>query len=216
MPAERMLVLASSRKPGGRCIAGLSLSEHRLVRPVSGASGAIDLSDCGLESYPQEFDVVTFHHEGPDGDVTQPENLLVDGTPWTVEASMEPAQAAPLLDPLVQPGEIVFGNRGRAVPHHVAEEGMEESLCLVEPSMLGFELTADGKPRALFECGATQWDLQLTDHRVRPRLLRQSPGLYDLDDIGFGQPARVFLLLSLATPHNEWHTKLAAAVLDIP
>lgn len=216
MPGERMLVLASSRKPGGRCIAGLSLSEHRLVRPVSVGSGAIDLSDCGLENYLQEFDVVTFHHEGHDGDVTQPENLLVDATPWTVEVPMEPAQAAPLLDPLVQPGEIVFGNRGRAVPHHVAADGMQESLCLVEPSLLGFELTTASKPRARFECGAAQWDLQLTDHRVRPQLLRQPPGLYDLDDIGFGQATRVFLLLSLATPQNEWHTKLVAAVLDIP
>jgi hypothetical protein len=102
MPTERMLVLASSRKPGGRCIAGLSLSKHALVRPVSRGSGAIDLSDCGLENYPQEFDVVTFHHEGHDGDVTQPENLLVDGTAWVVEAPMEPAQAVPLLDPLIQ------------------------------------------------------------------------------------------------------------------
>jgi hypothetical protein len=215
MPAERMLVLASSRKPGGRCIAGLSLSDYTLVRPVSRGSGAIDLDDCGLDTYPQEFDVVTFHHEGHDGDVTQPENLLVDGTAWGVEVPMEPARAVPLLDPLLQPGEVLFGNRGKAVPHHVAAEGMEESLCLVEPSLLGFELTIEGKPRAMFECGAAQWDLQLTDHRVRPQLLRQRPGHYDLDDLGFGQPTRVFLLLSLATPHNEWHTKLAAAVLDV-
>ncbi len=211
-----MLVLASSRKPGGRCIAGLSLSEHTLVRPVSAGSGAIDLSDCQLDRYPQEFDVVTFHHDGHDGDVSQPENLLVDGTAWAIEAPMDPVQAVPLLDPLLQSGEVLFGNRGRAVPQLIAAEGMEQSLCLVEPSLIRFELTIEGKPRALFECGAAQWDLQLTDHRVRPELLRQRPGFYVLDDLGLGQPARAYLLLSLATPHNEWHSKLVAAVLDIP
>jgi hypothetical protein len=211
-----MLVLASSRKLGGRCIAGLSLDENTLVRPVSAGSGAIDLSDCGLQSYPQEFDVVTFHHSGHDGDVTQPENLLIDGTVWVAEAPMDRARAVRLLDPLLQSGEVLFGNRGKAVPHNVAAEGMQESLCLVEPSLLGFELTTDGKPRTLFECGAEEWNLPLTDHRVRLQLLRQNPGLYQLQDLGFGQPARVLLLLSLATPHNGWHTKLTAAVLDVP
>lgn len=216
MASERMLVLASSRKPGGRCIAGLSLTAHTLVRPVSEHAGAINLDDCGLNSYPQEFDVVTFEHVGHDEDVTQPENLLVDRPPWKVEAPMEPAQVLPLLEPLLQPGHVLFGNRGKAVPAHVAVEGMDQSLCLVEPSVLGFELTVEGKPRARFQCGTKEWDLQVTDHRVRPQLLRQEPGLYDLDDLGFGQPARVILLLSLATPHNEFHTKLAAAVLDFP
>jgi hypothetical protein len=214
MASERMLVLASSRKPGGRCIAGLSLSRHGLVRPVTEGSGAISLYDCGLEVYPQEFDIVTFEHRGHDGDVAQPENVLVDGSPWTVEQPMAREDALALLEVLRHPGDVIFGNRGKAVPEHIAASGMSESLCLVEPDEVEFRLTYFNKPRAVFECGDAQWDLGLTDLRVRPQLLRQEPGVYSLADLGFDQASRVMLLLSLGTVFDGYHYKLAAAVLD--
>lgn len=64
-----MLVLACSPKPGGRCIAGLSLDQDRLIRPVAPtATRALELSDCAIDDrrWPEPLEIVTFEVERDD------------------------------------------------------------------------------------------------------------------------------------------------------
>ena len=218
MASERLLVLASSRKHGGRCIAGLSLDGNGLIRPVTGdGGGELSSYDTQLSTAPRELDVVSFSHDGFAGDLVQPENVVVDGTPWTNEGPMAPAEALELIEPHLHTANAVLGNRGKAVPAHVAEEGVDESLCLLEPASLGFVLTPTRKPLTGFSYGGTMWELPLTDFTVSNEVRRTGePGTYSLEDLGFETPRRVVLLLSLATNHNDWHSKLAAGVLRFP
>lgn len=217
MASERILVLASSRKHGARCIAGLSLQRNQLVRPVSDTgSGELTKADCGLSAYPVEFDVVSFDHNGHDGDLTQPENLVVDGSAWIMEQPMAPAEALLLLEPLRHTDERLFGNRGKAVHVDDTAGGTSESLCIVEPDDAAFVLTPDYKTRVCFSHDGRQWDLGLTDYRIRTILSSQAPGGYLLDDLGFENPDRIMLLLSLGVPFGDFHHKLVAGVLQFP
>ncbi|MEA2440136.1 MAG: hypothetical protein QOH76_1560 [Thermoleophilaceae bacterium] len=217
MATERILVLASSRKLGGRCIAGLSLSGNGLVRPVSASSdGELLPSDHQLVPPPAEFDVVTFDHLGFADDPTQPENLLIDGEPWDSEGPMAPAAALPLIEEHLHTASTIFVNHGKAVPAHVAEEGMDASLCVVEPDSLDFVVTPQILTRVEFVHGGHLWDLPISDYRVRPAMRTQPTGRYSLDDLGLGDPDRIMLLLSLAAKHNDWHSKLVAGVLQFP
>jgi len=217
MSTERLLVLASSRKHGGRCIAGLSLDGNGLIRPVTGGGGELSSYETQLGTAPRELDIVSFGHHGFAGDLVQPENVVVDGTPWTNEGPMDPAEALDLIEPHLHTANSVLGNRGKAVPAHVAEEGVDESLCLLEPANLEFVLTSTRKPLIGFRYGGMTWELPLTDFTVSNEVRRTGePGTYSLDDLGFETPRRVVLLLSLATNHNDWHSKLAAGVLRFP
>jgi len=218
LTTERMLVLASSRKHGGRCVAGLSLAHDALVRPVTAyGSGELLPYDHQLDPAPGELDVVSFRHRGFDGDVVQPENVLVDGSPWTNDGRMDPKVALERIEPHLYTGDAILGNRGKAVPAHVAMDGLDASLCLIEPVGLELVLTSDLKPITRFTHGGKAWDLPLTDFTVSAELRRTGrPGAHSLARLGFGTPNRVVLLLSLGTKHHDWHSKLAAGVLLFP
>src|SRR4051794_37579740 len=82
MPSEEFLVLASSKKLGGRCVAGIT-REGRWVRPVSGAPRGLLKAECAVDGrWPELLDVVHFGYEKPLEDPAQPENVLIDGSPW--------------------------------------------------------------------------------------------------------------------------------------
>lgn len=218
MATERLLVLASSRKHGGRCIAGLSLDGNGLIRPVTGRGGGeLSSYDTQLNTWPNELDVVGFGHDGFEGDLVQPENVLVDGSAWTNEGLMDADEALRLIEPHLHTGYAVLGNRGNAVPAHVANQGMDESMCLIEPTNPEFVLNPELRPLARFSYSAKTWELPLTDFTVSNEVRRTGRhGTYSLDELGFETPRRVALLLSLATNHNDWHSKLAAGVLRFP
>jgi hypothetical protein len=212
-----MLVLASSRKLGGRCIAGLSLAGNGLVRPVSdGGDGELLPSDHQLVPAPAEFDVVAFEHAGSAGHLVQPENLVIDGEPWDSEGPMSPAMALPLIEAHLHTLSPIFGNHGKAVPAHVAEEGMEASLCVIEPDSVTFVVTSQIKPIVEFVHYRREWELPLSDFRVSSVMRTRPAGRYSLGGLGLGDAARVMLLLSLAANHNDWHSKLVAGVLQFP
>jgi hypothetical protein len=217
---ERILVVANSRKTGGRCVAGVSLRSARLVRPVS-TRGNGELSDreCGVGwRTPRLLEVVSFAHRGREGDPAQPENVVIANTPWKLEGLANPGKALALLLKVADRGSALFVNRGRAVPETVAAEGLDCSLALIEPEHLRFghgpsaEAHA-GSPRALFEFGGRDWSLPVTDFDFGPKIFRMPAGVYGWADLGFDKPERALLTTSLGAAHAGWHHKLVAAVI---
>ena len=85
MDEIEMLCLANSRKPGGRCVAGLS-SDGTWIRPVStpesGAlsHGQVMLGEEGRQVEP--LDAVAVPVERPVPLPHQPENWLIVDHPW--------------------------------------------------------------------------------------------------------------------------------------
>ncbi|HEV3320666.1 MAG TPA: hypothetical protein VG147_00560 [Solirubrobacteraceae bacterium] len=220
MSRERILVVANSRKTGRRCVAGVSLFDGRLVRPVSPhGSGALSDRECRVDGHtPRLLDVVSFAHCGPDGDPAQPENVVIADAPWKLEGPANRSHALALLLEVAATKSPLFVNRGRAVPETVAAEGLDASLALIEPAHLRFGHGSQarahaGSPRALFRYGRQDWSLPVTDFDFGPRILRMPEGVHGWEDLGFDKPDRALLTASLGTAHEGWHHKLVAAVL---
>lgn len=212
-----MLVLASSRKHGGRCIAGVALDRDALLRPVSPAgTGELVPGDClpGW-AYPRELDVVTFGHNGHDGDKTQPENLVIDGTPWASGLPLTPAQVWAKLTAVEHRAPRLFGNRGRAVHVDDTAGGVDASLLVIQPDGLTLAVTDERKARARFTHAGVSYDLGITDVEVGPLLRQRVAGTYSFVELGLPEPQVVFLLLSLSLPLELFHHKLVAGIVRL-
>jgi len=157
MPFEEILVLASSRKLGGRCVAGITRSGEWL-RPVCGQPRGLRRAECEVEGrWPAVLDVVRFGYQERLRDPTQPENVLIDHSAWELKAQVTPAEAYGRLRPFLTTGTGLLGNRGKAVTEEEAAGGVEASLALVAPtSGVSFlirpaeETQGKLKPRAVF------------------------------------------------------------------
>jgi hypothetical protein len=223
MPTEEILVLASSKKYGGRCVAGITRS-GKWVRPVSGEHHGLFKAECEVDGrWPETLDVVRFGYAERLDEPAQPENVLIDGSEWELRKKLVPTEAPGNLQRFLATGSTLLGNRGRAMRDEVAAEGVEASLALIEPRS-GIKLISSppeegqGKPRArvVFDFAATKYDLPVTDIAVEEALRAAGEGSYDPEDLGMEASGTVFLTISLGEDYEGWHYKLAAAVLFLP
>jgi hypothetical protein len=223
MTTEEILVLASSRKYGGRCVAGIDKS-GQWVRPFSGAHQGLLLAECGIGGeWPEVLDVVQFGYLERLEDPVQPENLLVDDSHWELRKKIAPEEAYERLAGYLARGPRLLGNRGAAVKKDEAVENGDGSLALIEPTA-GISLLMRPpeeehgklKPRVVFNFGRRQYKLPLTDVPVEEAVKAAGFGEYSPQDLGFDASGHVLLTISLAELFNEWHHKLVAAVLFLP
>lgn len=223
MPTEEILVLASSRKHGGRCVAGITRSGE-WVRPVSGDARGLVKAECGVERrWPEVLDVVRFGYSKKLEEPAQPENFLIDGSAWELRRRLKPTEAGETLHRFLASGPRLLGNRGRAMPEGEAAEGVEASLALIEPRS-GIELALtppeDGqgkpRPRVTFRFASKEYELPVTDIPVERAIREAGIGRHDPEDLGFDGSGTVFLTVSLGEAYEGWHYKLAAAVLFLP
>lgn len=223
MPTDEMLVLACSKKWGGRCVAGISRQTRGWLRPVSDrphrelSSRHYRVEGRNIEP----LDIVRIEYGDSLDDPSQPENVEVGISPWQLTGRVDPGDARQVLSPHLVDGPALLGNRGGAVPEEEASHGVEASLALVRAKRSEFSLEPPwpGKmrprPRVRFELGGQGYDLALTDYLVAPRLAKAGIGSHGLADLGLRDDSDVFLTVSLAEPQDGWCTKLAAAVLVV-
>lgn len=224
MAVDEILVLANSRKWGGRCVAGVSIRDGRWVRPVSdNPHGALQPRHHRIDGRDVEpLDVVSFEHDGRVDDPSQPENVKVGSSRWWLTGRVATGEAPKVLSPHLVDGPVLLGNRGAAMPEDDALKGVDASLALIRPAQVDFCLeppskgTSKPRPRARFELDGQQYNLALTDLQLRPRLLAAGLGVHGLDDLGLDPNADVLLTISLAEARDGWCTKLVAAVLVLP
>jgi hypothetical protein len=224
MQAEEMMVLACSKKWGGRCVAGISSRSGRWLRPVStlphGELTPYHYRIEGREICP--FDLIRFEYEGGLSDPSQPENVAVAAGRWELMGRVDPADADDVLSRHVVDGPVLLGNRGAAMPEDDARMGVEASLALVRPREVEFHLeppwegTSRARPRAAFELDGQSYDFALTDYMVAPRLMKAGLGSHGLADLGVAPGSAIYLTVSLAEARDDWCTKLVAAVLVLP
>lgn len=225
MPTEEILVLASSKKHGGRCVAGLN-KDGKWVRPVSKGSHGLFKAECGIDGrWPELLDVVRFGYseEPEEGDPAQPENVRIDGSAWELSKRVDPAEAEKRLHRFLIAGPELLGNRGSAVKDEIAAKGVEASLALLKPRG-GIEFTLGPPeagqvkpgPRVVFDLGSRRYDLPVTDIPVEEAIRGAGAGAYKPEDLGFAADRSVILTVSLGEEYKGWHYKLVAAVLFLP
>lgn len=205
-------------------MAGVSTHDGRWVRPVSsGPHGALYSRQYRVDGRDLRLlDIVSFEHDGPTGDPSQPENVEVGGSRWWLTGTIDPAEAGDRLAPHVVNGPVPLGNRGSAVPEAEALKGVDASLALVRPAEIEFclasplEGTSKPRPRARFDLGGQHYDLALTDFLIRPRLLKAGSGTHDLVELGLRPAVDILFTISLAEAREDWCVKLVAGVLTLP
>lgn len=222
MPVEEILVLASSMKHGGRCVAGIT-REGKWVRPVSGEPHGLFKVECAVDGrWPEVLDVVRFGYERPLEDPAQPENVLIDGSAWQLRKRLPREEAYGRLGRFLAKGPMLLGNRGKAMPEEQADEGVKHSLALIEPAKAIFLLRPPEetyeklKPRLRFEFCSSVYELGLTDIAMREKVLRAGIGEYAPETLGVDPGGPLLLTISLGEPQEGWHTKLVAAVIPFP
>lgn len=225
MPAAEIIVLARSKKLGGLCVAGICAQTGRWVRPVSDLEhGQLVRAHYDIDGKPPDLlDVVRIQYLEELENPAQPENVLLDDEPWKRVATIGLDEAYQCLAGSLVEGPALLGNRGKAVPENESTKGVAASLALVEPDEpVEFVMRPPAetygrlKPRAVFHLSGHRYELGLTDLKVERQVLKAGVGEYTAGQLGFGEPGRTLLTVSLGEAHDGWNTKLAAAVLFLP
>src|SRR6266511_713858 len=211
MPEVDLLVLASSRKRGGRCIAGWDLTNERWLRPVSSrADGTLEQQHCSVNGvWPEVFDVVRIdigaHRPSP----YQSENYVISGTPWQLVRQHDPGDVSDLLEDLVEQDHWLLRNGDRRVQAAALRANpAPSSLVLVEPSSLSWRVETapwgERQRKADFRIGGGGWyDWSVTDIPVYEQLRGLDDGNYPRDTVGIDEDSDVFLTISLSEAYQE-------------
>jgi hypothetical protein len=226
LPIADLLVLASSRKPGGRCIAGYDLESDRWIRPVSRRhDGTLTLSNCRIGSdWPEVLDIVCVELVENTARPWQPENWVISDRPWQRQDHLDVDEARDLLDDLVDYEVDLLGSTDRKIAgDFLRQHPIDASLTLVEPNDLRWRIETvpwgrGRQEKAYFSLGGGHYDLQVTDPPIEAQLHELAVGTHARTAVGLEDDDDVYLTLSLTEPYeyNDDCYKLVAAVISLP
>jgi hypothetical protein len=226
MPSVQFMCLANSRKPGGRCVAGLRIDGTGWFRPVTNhPDGTVWATECILPDGTDTnlLDVVevdvTRHRPEPH----QPENWELAATPWRLVQRVPAASALQLLASWLVPGPVLLEDQSDRLNHAaVLARPVAASLALIEPRSIQWNITTNFRgnrqTRCRFDLAGATYDLSVTDMRIEHQLGALPFGLHPRDTAGIAPTSRVFLTVSLSEPLPATGQcyKLVAAVLVFP
>lgn len=222
---KRVVLLASSRKPGGRCIAGkeaLSTGYGEWIRPVSARPTAeVSAPERRYENgkEPAILDVVEISMQKPAPHGHQTENHELDSRRrWTRRGRLGWADLPALADhPATLWGAGLSTRHGRY--DRITLEGaasFDRSLSLIQPKDVTIHLLTRGevfeKPkrvvRASFTHGFLHYDFPVTDPAVEQAFRRKPDSSYPLRN-------EVYFCVSLTEPRESGYCyKLVATILS--
>ena len=225
MSSVDLICLANSYKLGARCLAGLRVDGGGWVRPVSDKEGGqlrygqYRLPD---HSEPHLFDVIRVGLVRRQPQPHQPENWLVDESPWALLERPAALDRAPIVAAAVSRDPAILGNQRRFVTEkQMRARPAADSLVLVQPADIRWRTEFSthelrNTARVLFRLGGVPYDLPLTDPVYAGPLQRRAEGDYGSSDLGIPEDAIVLLTISLGHPFNGICYKLVAAIVVAP
>ena len=225
MVTKRMVLLANSRKLGGRCLAGREIHAQAWgdwLRPVSAQPGEAltprerQYTD---QSEPAVLDIIDVPLIRANPHSCQSENWLVSAPDWWVKrGQLTWEQAAALAEApqrLWVCGRSSGNGQNDEMPKHVAE-AQPNSLYLIRVPRVDIKVFTPWdkkKVRAEFVHQAVRYNLSLTDCVYEPMFLARDEGNYFYTDC--------LLTISISEPlrkndGGEYQHKLVAALLPNP
>ena len=166
-----LLILANSRKLGGRCIAGIDLVSKKWVRPVSRADhGELSKEEClisedGVWRDIEVLDVVSAPIGKPIESLGQPENCILLSDAWALKGKIPISQVEEVLDLVCDAEESLLYGTGRSVYMQSVKSGrVNKSLTLVKVVEPTFYIDESPKKlRCRFSYSSNDYDLPVTD-----------------------------------------------------
>jgi hypothetical protein len=217
-----LICLANSKKPGGRCIAGVTL-DRQWVRPLGDTPDGSVLSherrlDNGREPALLDQMVVPLRSKRPSA--YQPENWRIGNRPWRFVRHLSDAAALKLLTRLASTDPVLFCNTTDRIPcDELGANPAAASLVVVQPRklVLTFGRNARGtrQIRAEFLQMGQRYDLSMTDPVFADRLGAQDDG-DQVRAAALLPRSDIFLTISLAEPWRGDCYKIVAGVIIIP
>jgi len=230
MPIIEMIILAKSKKLGGKCIAGLRTDGRGWVRPVAPSQdGTLFPQHYTLTSGSQAevLDVVRIEVKEPRPEPHQPENWVISDKKWRLIARPGSEEHQSTLWNHIASGPTLLGNQSDRIHiRRFEDEPAEASLALVMPSKIewtiGESVTGARQTRAVFKLKGTTYDLAVTDEEWKKRLSELPDGIYPftkLKSLGLKPNDKFLLTVSLgeAFPRHRptHHFKLVTSVIQI-
>ena len=214
-----LVILASSHKLGGICLAGklFTRSTGQWVRPVSAHESRALKSDWlqhAAGTIPPVGMCLSVPLGQPLPENHQRENHTIESGPWARIGQLQAEDLIPLVDPderLWQDDWHSHRGRNDRIPDSIVRRACNASLRLIKPVGLRFQL--DHQPdrialRALFDHAGQRYALAVTDdvavRRWRGRL-----------DRGHDGHADALLTISLGLPFHGFCYKLVAGVIEL-
>lgn len=216
---KEILILANSRKRGGRCVAGIDITNGRWVRPVSDSPHGEVLA---IErryrdgSEPKLLDVVSIPLLRRSPSDYQTENWLLDPDYyWGWKRTDGPESLESLVDDLdlwpCNAPETRFDLNNRVSIDEAAS--LTDSLRLIRVRDLRFRLYEPGagyegskrRVQASFTHQRIEYRARVTDPTVERDYLARQDGWYDVGD--------AYLTVSLGEPWEGYVYKLVAGVI---
>jgi hypothetical protein len=196
-----MLFMANSKKYNEHCIAGIDVDSKVWVRPVSqrdhGEFGGNVVRNISI------LDVLEFNVVSDCSESFQCENVLIDESSIKKIGYVEPS--ANIFNKFLYSGDRIFGNRGKAV-HKDEIFKLNHSLEFIK--VVDYRITKypdKHQVRIEFDYNGCWYDLPVTDLGLLSVVWKS--------DFSLAAYNNLYLTLSLALEHNEWHSKLVAGVL---
>jgi hypothetical protein len=225
---KRIVCLANSRKPEGRCIAGKQYDAGKFgswLRPISNRSGEeLSQSERTFSSgkEPALLDIVELSVTQHQPSGHQPENFLIDSN--TKFKHLGQVNMAELIKVVDKPINLwvmgfqskTYGKNDLVPPDKISE--VTNSLFLINPHSFKIQV-AQGpnsrQVRGIFEYVGAEYNLRITDPLIEAKYLSYGLGEHEIDD--------VLLTISLAeklwnvpsNPSSSGYYKLIAGVIDI-
>jgi len=226
LPEVSLICLANSRKPGGRCVAGIRTDNGEWVRPVSRthSQGTLRLEVIQLtnDGDPQLLDLIRIDLDQPCPSRFQPENWYADRVPWKLE--QRPADNVVIASLPLALGPTLLGDT-QAATHATAftDAPAPASLTLVRKraTEISWERTVNTgqNPRVVahFSLSNQPYALIVTDPLIESRMYSWKQATYQSSALGFGDESDILLTVSMAEPFqlNNRCYKLVAGVAAI-
>jgi len=229
MPSFQILCLANSSKYQGRCIAGLRKDGLGWIRPVSShIHGTLFSTEYQLpnQQEPRLLDILEIDFIRPLPEVHQPENWLIDPTPWRLIDRLDTLSLTQkqknidFLQSIATTKPYIFNDFEHKIPYsHLLTHPLESSLVLVKPEKLSFKLKTEPqwKLKASFYLKNSHYYLPVTDPLFIKKMQNFSDGDYPVEELALPgvNSEHIFLTISLGEPFYDYCYKLVAAVISI-
>jgi hypothetical protein len=221
---KKIVCLASSRKPGGRCVAGKEVSDNdsQWIRPVSARPSAeISLDERQYENgqEPGILDIIEIPMIAAVPKVHQTENHMIDAEYyWKKKGTLAWDDLNDLVDTpdtLWSNTDSTYHGRFDRMTQATASEH-NESLYLIKPTDVTIRVLTPGadfgnykrRVRADFRYGGVHYNLMVTDLVIEKSFLARENGDYPIEE-------DIYFCVSLAEAHTDNYCyKLVATVIS--
>jgi hypothetical protein len=225
---RRIVCLANSRKPDGRCVAGKLYAQGKFgawLRPISVREGE-ELSEQerqiskGME--PALLDVLEFTIARHKPSAHQPENYTINSQHKFKKVGRVPAEE--LIKEVDKPTNLwimgyqsrTFGKNDLVPPNRILE--VFNSLYLINPHIFTIQVvqgTYSLQVRGQFSYLGAEYNLRITDPVMEEKFIPKGAGEYKIDDVLLTISLAEKLFTVASNPSSSGYYKLIAGVIDI-